>query len=73
MFSGKVDADKRVQDIALEQPTALVTKASLQEKKKQRTFVPVQKARPSGNMGKIRNYNIKDWIKDWVILHFLWT
>lgn len=71
MFSGKVDADKRVQDIALEQPTALVsvdgTKASLQEKKKQRTFVPVQKARPSGNMGKIRNYNIKDWIKD-----FLW-
>lgn len=62
---GKVAADKRVQDIAPEQPTPLVsiegTKASLQEKKKQsRTFVPVQKTRPAGNLGKIRNYNIKD-------------
>lgn len=69
-FSGKVTADRRDQsqlykDIAHEHPTPLVsvegTKASLQEKKKRsRTFEPVQKARPAGNLGKIRNYNIKD-------------
>ncbi|XP_056627815.1 coiled-coil domain-containing protein 57 isoform X2 [Triplophysa dalaica] len=62
---GKLAADMRAQDSAGQQPTPLVsvegTKASLQEKKKQsRTFVPVQKTRPAGNLGKIRNYNIKD-------------
>ncbi|KAA0725032.1 Coiled-coil domain-containing protein 57 [Triplophysa tibetana] len=62
---GKVAADMRAQDSARQQPTQLVsvegTKASLQEKKKHsRTFVPVQKTRNTGNLGKIRNYNIKD-------------
>ncbi|KAI7797005.1 putative coiled-coil domain-containing protein 57 [Triplophysa rosa] len=61
---GNVAADKRAQDSAREQPTPLVsvegTKASLQEKKQSRTFVHEQKTRPVGNLGRIRNYNIKD-------------
>ncbi|XP_051523800.1 coiled-coil domain-containing protein 57-like [Myxocyprinus asiaticus] len=54
------------QEIICQPSTSLVsvegTKALLQEKKKQRhtTFVPVKKTRPAGNLGKIRNYNIKD-------------
>ncbi|XP_051529914.1 coiled-coil domain-containing protein 57-like isoform X3 [Myxocyprinus asiaticus] len=64
---GTVAVAKRgEQSITRQPPTPLVcvkgTKATLQEKKKQShtTFVPGKKARPVGNLGKIRNYNIKD-------------